>query len=131
MFLDTSGFYSLYNSDQNDHKAAIEHYGSASRRVTTNYILAEYVALADARGSSRSDAIAFSRQVLDDSEIDLIWVDEGLHRRAVQLLSERPDKSYSLCDAVSFIVMRERDIQDALTTDKHFPREGFVRLLRP
>lgn len=82
MFIDTSGFYSLYNNDQNDHQAAIEHYGSASSRVTTNYVLAEYVALADARGSSRSDAIGFSRQVLDDSEIDLIWVDEDVHRRS-------------------------------------------------
>ena len=131
MFIDTSGFYSLYNSDQNDHKTAIEYYGSASRRITTNYVLTEYVALADARGSSRSDAIGFSKQVLNDSEIDLIWIDEDLHRRAVQLLSERPDKTYSLCDAVSFIVMRERNIQDALTTDRHFKQEGFVRLLLP
>ena len=108
MFIDTSGFYSLYNSDQNDHKAAVEYYGSASRRVTTNYVLAEYVALVDARGSSRNDAIGFSKQVLDDGEIDLIWIDEELHRHAVHLLSERPDKTYSLCDAVSFMVMRER-----------------------
>lgn len=41
------------------------------------------------------------------------------------------DKNYSLCDAVSFILMRERGFTDALTTDKHFEQEGLVRLLTP
>ena len=131
MFVDTSGIYCLYNRDQNDHKAAIDFYDSALRRVMTNYVLAEYVALADKRGSSRRDAIDFSQRVLDDEETELIWVDEDLHRQAVQLLSQRRDKTYSLCDAISFIVMRNMGISDALTTDKHFLQEGFVRLLKP
>jgi predicted nucleic acid-binding protein len=58
-------------------------------------------------------------------------VSPGLHRQAVQLLVDRDDKTYSLCDAVSFIVMRDFGITDALTTDRHFKQEGFVRLLRP
>ena len=41
------------------------------------------------------------------------------------------DKTYSLCDAVSFLLMRERGITEALTTDRHFEQEGFVRLLQP
>jgi predicted nucleic acid-binding protein len=86
MFVDTSGIYCLYNRDQNDHKAAIDFYHSATRRILTNYVLAEYVALADKRGSSRQDAIDFSQKALDDHEIELIWVDENLHRQAVQLL---------------------------------------------
>ncbi|HAH56357.1 MAG TPA: hypothetical protein DCM02_14015 [Flavobacterium sp.] len=39
-------------------------------------------------------------------------------------------KTYSLCDSVSFIVMREQGITEALTTDRHFEQEGFNRLLR-
>ncbi|MGI8410334.1 MAG: type II toxin-antitoxin system VapC family toxin [Pyrinomonadaceae bacterium] len=131
MFVDTSGFYCLYNRDQKNHESAIEFYNSVARRVTTNYVLAEYVALADARGSSRDDAIDFSERVLDDDEIQLIWVDEDLHRQAVQLLVERHDKTYSLCDAVAFVIMRNLDIAEALTTDRHFKQEGFVRLLEP
>jgi len=49
----------------------------------------------------------------------------------MDLLHNRLDKSYSLCDAVSFILMRERQINKALTTDKHFAQEGFIRLLQP
>ncbi len=131
MFVDTSGFYCLYNRDQNDHKAAIEFYNSVRRRVTTNYVLAEYVALADKHGASRLDAIDFSQRVLDDDEIELIWVDVNLHRQALGLLADRTDKTYSLCDAVSFVVMSNLGIADALTTDKHFEQEGFVRLLKP
>jgi predicted nucleic acid-binding protein len=41
----------------------------------------------------------------------------------------RLDKDYSLCDAVSFLLMRARGLTDALTTDKHFEQEGFRRLL--
>ena len=131
MFVDTSGIFCLYNGDQKDHEAAVGFYDSAVRRVTTNYVLAEYVALADARGSSREDALEFSERILDDDEVELIWVDESLHRRAVELLRERQDKTYSLCDAVAFILMRDLDIAEALTTDKHFKQEGFVRLLEP
>jgi uncharacterized protein len=49
----------------------------------------------------------------------------------MELLGNRLDKNYSLCDAVSFILMREHRINEALTTDKHFVQEGFVRLLDP
>jgi uncharacterized protein len=52
-----------------------------------------------------------------------------LHQEAMDLLLARQDKTYSLCDAVSFVLMRRRGIGDALTTDRHFEQEGFVRLL--
>jgi hypothetical protein len=45
-------------------------------------------------------------------------------------LAESYDKSYSLCDAVSFVLMRRHGLTEALTTDHHFEQEGFARLLR-
>jgi len=47
------------------------------------------------------------------------------------LLRQRLDKDWSLCDAVSFILMREYGIEDALTSDHHFEQAGFRRLLEP
>lgn len=47
----------------------------------------------------------------------------------MNLLQVRLDKTYSLCDAISFVLMREHGIQEALTTDHHFEQEGFRRLL--
>jgi predicted nucleic acid-binding protein len=45
------------------------------------------------------------------------------------LLLAQSDKQYSLAEAVSFVLMRERNDFDALTTDHHFDEAGFRRLL--
>jgi predicted nucleic acid-binding protein len=76
-------------------------------------------------------ALALMDDLLGNPHVEVVWVEESLHRAAMALLRERPDKSYSLCDAVSFVLMRGRFIGEALTTDHHFEQEGFVRLLTP
>ncbi len=129
MLVDTSGFFSLYDEADEYHRQAVSFYDKAAKRLTTSYVLAEYTALAQVRGVPRSEILKFSSRILDDKDVEIIWVDENLHRQAVALLRERADKTYSLCDAVSFVVMRQRGIAESLTTDKHFHQEGFVRLL--
>jgi predicted nucleic acid-binding protein len=47
----------------------------------------------------------------------------------MRLLAEREDKLWTLCDAVSFILMSANGIGEALTTDHDFEQAGFVRLL--
>lgn len=131
MLIDTSGFFALNSEKDKNYGSAIELFGESRRRVTTNYILAEYVALALVRGLPRRDVLAFSEEILFDTTIEIIWVNQSQHIQAVELLQQRLDKTYSLCDAVSFVLMRERQINEALTTDKHFVQEGFVRLLEP
>ena len=129
MLIDTSGWLCLYHKDEPQHLEAIELYQNTRVRLTTNYILAEFVPLAHTRGFPRMQNIKFTEQILDSAEIEIIWIDEIIHRQAVALLKERADKNYSLCDAVSFVVMRERGVAESLTTDKHFRQAGFIRLL--
>ncbi len=129
MLLDTSGLLCLLHKDETQHAEAMRLYSHADRRLTHSYVLAEFISLAQARGFPRPKALAFSERVLADITVELIWVDEAIHRQALELLQARPDKTYSLCDAVSFVLMRARGVQDALTTDKHFEQEGFIRLL--
>ncbi|MCC5663257.1 hypothetical protein LC653_04750 [Nostoc sp. CHAB 5784] len=69
--------------------------------------------------------------MLENPDIETVWINELLHREAVKLLMARQDKTYSLCDAVSFVLMRQRSVTEALTTDHHFEQEGFRRLLLP
>jgi predicted nucleic acid-binding protein len=73
----------------------------------------------------------FVGDLLGNPDIETVWVDEAIHRAVVELLTLRQDKTYSLYDAVSFVLMRQRGVAEALTTDRHFEQEGFVRLLKP
>jgi predicted nucleic acid-binding protein len=104
-------------------------YYAAHMRVTHSYVLAEFVALAQARRLPRMVALTFVSDLVENPDIDMVWVDKALHHAAMSLLMARPDKTYSLCDAVSFVLMRQRHVTEALTTDHHFEQEGFQRLL--
>jgi uncharacterized protein len=129
MLLDTSGLLCLFDQRDFRHRDAQAFYDGASARLTHSYIFAELVALAHARRTPRAAALAFVADLQDDTEIEVIWVDEPLHRSALTFLQTRPDKEWSLCDAVSFLLMEQRGLHDALTTDHHFEQAGFNRLL--
>ncbi len=46
------------------------------------------------------------------------------------LYCQRNDKNWGIVDCISFIVMEEGRITEALTTDIHFQQAGFRALLR-
>lgn len=129
MLLDTSGLLCLLHRPEPLHKRAVSAYQAARLRLTHNYVLAEFVALAQVRGLPRATTLSFVSDLATDPDVETTWVDADLHRRAIELLQERPDKTYSLCDAVSFVLLRRRALVEALTTDRHFEQEGFRRLL--
>jgi uncharacterized protein len=87
--------------------------------------------LALVRRFSRLATLVFVSDLLINPDIEVVWVDEALHCEAIKLLMEHPDKNYSLCNAVSFVLMRQRSLNESLTTDRHFEQEGFQRLLLP
>jgi len=82
MLIDTSGFFSLYDEADEYHGQGVSLYGAAAKRLTTNYVLAEYTALAHMRGVPRREIIKFSNRILDDNDVGIIWVDETLHAEA-------------------------------------------------
>ena len=130
MFLDTSGLLSLYDSGDAFHEDAVREFHRADGLLTHNYVLAELVALVNARHLPRQNALDYIKDLLDHPLLEILWVDEAFHRAGLNLLYRRVDKSYSLCDAISFLQMQARGITEALTTDSHFEQEGLVRLLK-
>jgi uncharacterized protein len=54
----------------------------------------------------------------------------ALFEAGLQLHAERPDKEWSLTDCISFVVMKQRGLTQALTPDHHFEQAGFEALLR-
>jgi predicted nucleic acid-binding protein len=132
VLLDTSGLLCYLHQNEPLHQEAVQLFNSSSKRsLTHSYVLAELIALALIRRFPRLAVLTFVMDLLDNPDIETVWVDEQLHREGMKLLIERQDKTYSLCDAVSFVLMRQRGITEALTTDRHFEQEGFVRLLQP
>ena len=131
MLLDTSGLLCFHHRREPQHAEAVQLFKSAAVRLTHNYVLAEYVALARIRRLPRQAVLSFVHDLQDNTAVQVIYVTESLHRAALLHLQQRPDKDWSLCDAVSFLLMAQHGIHDALTTDHHFEQAGFVRLLKP
>ena len=129
MLLDTSGLLALLDAREPLHAKARQTYAAAASRLTHAYVLAELVALGNARGVPARPLLQFLMKLLASPDIETVWPDEMLTSQALSLLLARQGQGYSLCDAVSFVLMRSRGIQGSLTTDKHFEVEGFQRLL--
>ena len=129
MLLDTSRLLYLYNRAEPLHMDARTLYQAARIRVTHSDVLSEFVALAHARRLPRMAALTFVSDLVENLDIATVWVEEALHRAAMALPLVRLDKTYSLCDVVNFVLMRQWRVTEALATDRHFEQEGFQRLL--
>ena len=131
MLLDTSGLYCFFDDSDAQHHDAVALMQAADVLLTHDYVLAEFIPLGRVRGLDRTKTLAFVRTLLANPLVEIVWTTETHYTQALALLEARLDKGYSLCDAVSFVLMRERGMLEALTTDKHFTQEGFTRLLLP
>src|SRR5438128_797441 len=125
MLIDTSGWYCVLVEEDRLHETAASHYKNARRRLTHSFVIDELVSLCDSRRFPRTRTLEFISELLNDPDISIIWVDESLTLEAFDLLRNRLDKRWSLCDAVSFVLMTYNKINVGLTTDHHFEQAGF------
>ena len=136
MFVDTAGWAHLVDVSQPFHTEAAFLYRQATHQgqklITTNYIITELVALLTSPFRlPRPAIIQFVQGIRNSPHVEIVHVDSGLDEEAWQLLTNRLDKSWSLVDCSSFVIMKQRAILEALTSDHHFEQAGFVRLLKP
>ena len=129
MLVDTSGWLCILDERDERHRTAVDLFNSSRTLITHSYIIAELVPLCQSRRFSRIRTLNFLDELVSDPTIEILWLDVTLTRQGINLLASREDKRWSLCDAVSFIIMNRYGISDALTTDHHFEQAGFVRLL--
>ena len=64
-----------------------------------------------------------------DPSVEVLPLSEALFRQGFGLYRQRLDKEWGLTDCISFMVMQERGITEALTADHHFRQAGFLALL--
>jgi predicted nucleic acid-binding protein len=67
--------------------------------------------------------------VQTDPAFRLIRASPELIERGKTLYRERPDKDWPLTDCISFAVMQDHKLEEALTADRHFIQAGFKALL--
>lgn len=135
LFVDTSGWGNLVDRSQPFHSLAATLYRLARQQnhkiITTNYIMAELVALLTSPlRLTRPQIITFVESLRQSPYIEILHIDAETDTKAWQLLSSREDKNWSLVDCSSFVVMQQKNITEALTNDYHFEQAGFVRLLK-
>ena len=135
VFIDTAGWASLFCKTEPYHLQALRIFDNLEREggklITTNYVLAELIALFHRPlRVPRSMLFRYIDTLKATPYVHIVYVDQILDTSGWDLLKARPDKSWSLVDAVSFALMQKRFITEALTTDHHFAQAGFVPLLK-
>lgn len=134
LFVDTSAWYPIAVPSHPDHEVIADALTAAvrgsQRVVTTNLIVAETYALLLVR-TRREAALGFLRAVRQ-SPNEVVSATPDLEERAItHWLDRYEDQDLSLADAVSFEVMAERGIRQALTLDHHFAAGGFLMVPAP
>lgn len=129
VFADAFYFVALLNRADQYHARAVAAARQLSGNIlTTEWVLAE-VADALAKSASRRLVVPFIRQLGQDPKAAIIPATHGLMETGLELYHARPDKDWPLTDCISFVVMDDEKLTDALTGDRHFEQAGFKALL--
>lgn len=130
VFADTFYYLALLNPGDIRHQAAIEYTAAfRGRMITTAWVLTE-LADALARPQNRAAFLQVLSQLRADPEITIVPASEAAFDDGVRLFEMRPDKHWTLTDCISFAIMKQEAIGQALTADRHFEQAGFVALLK-
>ncbi len=130
VFADAFYFVGLLNrADQHHARVVAAARGWHDEILTTEGVLIEF-ADALAESASRHLVSQFIRDLEQDPKVKIVRNSTDLFRRGLQLYEDRPDKGWSLTDCISFVVMAEEGLREALTGDRHFEQAGFRALFR-
>jgi hypothetical protein len=133
VFLDTSFAIALSATTDQNHAKAVNLAEQIELQnldlVTTQAILLE-IGNALSKQRYRTAAIQLLESLESDPNVEIVLLTNELYGAAFELFRNRQDKEWGLIDCVSFIVMQNRGITEALTADDHFNQAGFRALLR-
>ncbi|HNR33138.1 MAG TPA: PIN domain-containing protein [Candidatus Hydrogenedentes bacterium] len=129
VFADTAFFVALLNPRDTHHQDALEASRTLRRTVTTtDWVIVETGNFV-CDSPQRPLFPPFVRRLRANPRFAVRRGTARTLEDALDLYAARPDKSWSLTDCISFVVMREEGLTDALTTDHHFAQAGFKALL--
>jgi len=130
--LDTSFILALENRDDSFHERAKslanDFYGEDCVLLLHWGILLE-IGDGYARVERREKGCGLLCKLQQEGGFRIVPLTEALLQNAITLYSERGDKNWGLTDCVSFVLMRQEGVVEALTADVHFRQAGFRALL--
>jgi predicted nucleic acid-binding protein len=133
VFLDAAYAIALAARDDNHHRQALDladRMQRDRRRIVTTRAVALDIGNALAKIRYRPASIVLLSSLNEDPNVAVVPCPEDLYQRAFSLYRARADKEWGITDCISFVVMQDRGITEALTTDEHFEQAGFRALLR-
>jgi len=129
VFADTFFYLALLDDTEPDHERALAESKVSRLIVTTEFVLLE-LGNACARAEDHADFLALVAGMRASPRVKIIPLASELFNRGLARMRERSDKNWSLTDCISFVVMEDEGIREALTGDQHFEQAGFKVLLK-
>lgn len=133
IFLDTSFSIALAIAKDEFHDRAIDLANTIEAEnikiVTTQAVFLE-IGNALSKLKYRQSAVETIQRLESDLNTAIISLTDDLYEEGFELFRNRHDKEWGLIDCISFVVMDEQGITEALTADEHFVQAGFRALLR-
>ena len=132
VLLDTSFILALENKDDPHHERA---------QALDRALLAENAVLlfhwgvlleigdGYARLARRAKGLKLLQRFDEEQGYELVPITSKLLNEALSLYRARADKEWTLTDCISFVLMQQQGITEALTADSHFRQAGFSALL--
>lgn len=133
VFADTGYWVALLNSNDDLHDKAVN-LSKALQPIhvfTSEVVLTEVLNDFSKRGEYFRDlATGLIRDLRSHPNTTIIPQTSQQFEQAFTLYTQRKDKQWSHTDCVSFNIMEENGIAEALAYDKHFAQAGFTALMR-
>lgn len=133
IFVDASALIAIANRSDQRHQQALALFGTAYedgvKLFTTDYVLDEFLTYMRCTQKVPVKTIAEFLGGILASEIEMFGITRELFNAAFDLMVKYGDHCFSFTDCVSFEVMKELKITDALSSDQHFTIAGFNKLI--
>ena len=131
IFVDTSAFIALADSDDEHHEKARKFYSSQialeTRFLTSNFVVCETLNYLRTRISFPS-AVRFRESVEGSRIIEVHPITQAIEEKAFRIMKKFKDKAFSFTDCTSFALMDHLGIASAFGFDDHFRQYGRIVL---
>ena len=133
VFLDTAFAIALCSETDGFHEAALtlaDELEQANTRIVTSRAILLEIGNALAKPAYRLRASRLLNVLEQDGKVTIVEINSSNYQAALTLFRQRNDKTWGLVDCLSFVIMQDRNLRQALTTDRHFEQAGFAAQLR-